>query len=155
MDDDFVGLHESLQTKIKHVCSLFLPFFALYFFEMGINSLNFFFVGYLEDNAQMAGLSMGMAIANVGCRSVIMGVDQALDTLISQTYGQKNLHLCGIYLNRARFVNIIIFVLLLPLLLKTEDILVYIGMNSEASKEAALFVNGYLVGLLASSFIDV
>jgi len=42
--------------------------------------------------------------------SIMNGLCGALDTLVSQAYGAKNYHLCGIYLNKARFVTTVAFI---------------------------------------------
>lgn len=52
----------------------------------------------------MAGMGLANVYANMSVTCVIMGLNSALATLISQSHGQGNLRLCGIYLNRARIV---------------------------------------------------
>jgi MATE family multidrug resistance protein len=40
---------------------------------------------------------------------MFFGLNGALETLVSQAYGAKDLRLCGIYLNRGRFINTLVF----------------------------------------------
>ena len=53
----------------------------------------------------------------------------ALDTLISQAYGAKSYELCGVYLNRARFVTTVIFIPIIFVSMEIENVLVYLGQN--------------------------
>lgn len=57
----------------------------------------------------------------------IIGLNSALDTLISQAAGAGNLELCGKYLNRGRFILCCMFVPIAILLGFTENILIAAG----------------------------
>jgi hypothetical protein len=48
----------------------------------------------------------------------------------------KDFKMCGVFLNRARFVMTLIFVPLLIILLNTERIFVAVGFDTEASHYA-------------------
>ena len=74
------------------------------------------FVGHLNDAAKMAGVGMGNMIINMLGLSLICGMNGAMETLVSQSYGSNNLQLCGIYLNRGRFVMVALFVPVLIIL---------------------------------------
>ena len=41
---------------------------------------------------------------------MFVGLNGALETLVSQSYGSGNLKLCGVYLNRGRFVLLCSFI---------------------------------------------
>lgn len=58
---------------------------------------------------------------------VIIGMNGAMETLVSQAYGAGQFTLCGIYLNRARLINTVMFVPLVLLLLFTKQFLLHIG----------------------------
>jgi Na+-driven multidrug efflux pump len=59
--------------------------------------------------------------------SVVVGLNGALETLVSQAYGAKNYDQCGVYLNRGRIVLLITFSLVFVILSHTEVILVAIN----------------------------
>lgn len=59
--------------------------------------------------------------------SVVVGLNGALETLVSQAYGAKNYDQCGVYLNRGRIVLLITFTLVFVILSHTEVILVAIN----------------------------
>jgi len=75
----------------------------------------------------IAGIAMGNFIMNVCCLSLINGLNGALETLVSQAYGSRNLQLCGEYLNRARATTVLGFMLVLGILLSSETLLIAIG----------------------------
>ena len=53
---------------------------------------------------------MGNMIQNMFGLSIVCGFNGALETLVSQAYGSGNLRLCGVYLNRGRFILLMAFV---------------------------------------------
>jgi Na+-driven multidrug efflux pump len=58
---------------------------------------------------------------------VVIGLNGALETLVSQAYGAKNFEQCGVYLNRGRVVLLITFTIVYVILSHTEVILVAIN----------------------------
>lgn len=73
---------------------------------------------------------------NVVGLSIAIGLNGALETLISQAYGVKNLRLCGVYLNRGRFVMLAFFVPVIGVLMKTNSFLKAMGQDPEVSELA-------------------
>ena len=59
--------------------------------------------------------------------SLILGCNSALDTLVSQAAGAGNLKLCGVYLNRARFIMSVMFIPIIALSFYIEEFLVFAG----------------------------
>jgi Na+-driven multidrug efflux pump len=89
--------------------------------------INLIFVGYLNNPAMTSGVGMGNMTQNLCALSFILGFNSALDTLISQAAGAGNVELCGVYLNRGRFLMTALFIPILGVLCHTERILVAIG----------------------------
>lgn len=71
----------------------------------------------------------------------------AIDTLVSQAYGNKKYYLCGVYLNRARVVMTFLFIPQLILLYYIGDIFVVMGQPVNASMVCQTFVRYQLIGL--------
>ena len=67
-------------------------------------------LGQLQNPTLLAGVGMGTAIQNVCGISIVIGLNNALETLASQAYGSNDLEICGVYLNRARFILLIVFI---------------------------------------------
>ena len=57
----------------------------------------------------------------------IFGFNAVLETFVSQAYGNRNMRMCGVYLNRGRFMILCLFVPIMILLLNVESILVSLG----------------------------
>ena len=68
--------------------------------------------------------------------SIIIGFNGALETLVSQAYGSGNLKMCGVYLNRGRFILIAAFIPVIFILHHTEQILIFIGQNPVVAMHA-------------------
>ena len=88
------------------------------------------FLGHLDDVNLIAGVGMGnvcMGFMGFMGMTIISGLNRALDTLISQAYGAKNYELCGIYLNRARFVTTVLFIPIIFISMNVGNALVYLG----------------------------
>ena len=58
---------------------------------------------------------------------LMMGLNSALDTFISNAVGADNIELCGIYLNRGRFILVIVYLPLTIAMMNVEQILVFFG----------------------------
>lgn len=68
--------------------------------------------------------------------AIAIGLNGALETLVSQSYGANNLKLCGVYLNRGRYVLCLCFIPVTLVLSQAENILVAIGQNPDVAKHA-------------------
>ena len=98
--------------------------------------INLIFVGHLNNAEMMAGVGMGNMIQNMLGLSFFIGLNGALETLCSQAYGNGELKLCGIYLNRGRFVLCVSMLPIFVVLSHSESILVAIGQNPETARFA-------------------
>jgi len=116
--------------------------------------VNLIFIGHLNDAKLLAGVGIGNMIQNVCGLSLVIGLNGALETLVSQANGAGNLALCGVYLNRGRFVLAMTFLPIIIILFQSEAILVGIGQNAEVSHHAQAYVIAYLPGLILSGMID-
>lgn len=84
----------------------------------------------------LAGVGLANMYVNISVVAVIVGLNSALATLISQSHGQGNMKLCGIYLNRARIVIFLIQIPLTGLLLGSKQIFMAIGIQEEQAMYA-------------------
>jgi MATE family multidrug resistance protein len=114
---------------------------------MFAESINTMFVGHLNDPAKLAGVGLGNLIINMFGVAIIVGMNGALETLVSQAYGSGNLYMAGVYLNRGRFIVAISFVPIFLILNSGETILVSIGQDPEVSHYAAIYIRTLLPGI--------
>ena len=75
----------------------------------------------------ISGIGLGaMAMAFIG-QMFLFGMNSSIETLVSQAAGAKDLKLCGIYLNRGRFLILVFLVPIIFILLNIESTLVKLG----------------------------
>ena len=65
----------------------------------------------------MLGYNLGYILLDSVTLYIIMGMNGAMETKVSQAYGAGQLNLCGVYLNRAWLINTLIQVPLMFALL--------------------------------------
>lgn len=117
--------------------------------------VNLAFVGQLNDAAMLAGVGLGNTILNMCGMSIILGLNLALETFVSQSFGQGNLQLCGLYLNRGRFILTILFIPLCMVFSQTGFILECLGQDPQVAYYAHLYVNTYLPGIYLLGQFDM
>jgi len=98
--------------------------------------INLIFLGHYNQADLLAGVGIGNMFMNMTGLSISIGLNGALETLISQAMGAGNIRLCGIYLNRGRFVLMCSNIPTILMLSQTEKILLMIGQNEIVSKHA-------------------
>ena len=79
--------------------------------------------------------------------SVIIGLNCALDSLVSTAAGAGELELCGVYLNRQRLIVTMVMVPMLGMAMKLEEVLVLFGQDPVVSAYTAQYIWIYLPGL--------
>jgi Na+-driven multidrug efflux pump len=112
---------------VSNILKIAVPSMIALFFQQLAEIINTYYVGHLNDAAMLAGAGMGNIIINMLCMSIILGMNGALETLISQANGANNLELCTVYLNRGRTIMFITFIPITIILLHTDKIMVSIG----------------------------
>lgn len=90
-------------------------------------------MGHLGSAHKIAAIGIGNAVQNCIAISVILGLNGALNTLISQSAGAGNIDLCLVILKRAYFALAICFIPVVLILLFTKEILVGIGQDELVS----------------------
>ncbi|KAM0898953.1 hypothetical protein ACQ4PT_021604 [Festuca glaucescens] len=73
-----------------------------------------------------------------------LGMASALETLCGQSYGAKQYHMLGIYLQRSWIILSSCAVLMLPIFLFTEPLLVFIGQDPKIAAVAGLISVWYI-----------
>lgn len=121
---------------------------------MMVEILNVVFIGKLGDPAMVAGIGLGNATQNLCGLSVIIGLNSALDTLISQAAGQGKMELCGVYRNRGQFVMTLIFIPVVCILANSSPIFTAIGQHHEVADYAQEYIIAFLPGLYLKGFND-
>ena len=101
------------------------------------DAVNLVFLGHLDgDKNLIAGIGLGFNYLALMGMMVISGLLMAMDTLVSQSKGAGNLELCGVYLNRSRFVMSLLYIPMVILSFFVERIYVSWGLDPIASNFA-------------------
>ena len=116
--------------------------------------VNLAFVGRLSNPVMLAALGVSSMMQHICVLSNVMGFNSAMDTLVSQAAGAKNLRLCGQYLNKARFLMTLLFIPFFFILINTESVLLYFNQNHEVAKIAQHYVLAYFPGLYIQGLVD-
>lgn len=125
-EDEFQKEEEPEETELQmagNILKLALPCTVGLIVEILQQNINLIFVGRLNKPSVVAGVGIGNMVANIFSWSIMCGLNVALETLVSQAYGAKDLKLCGVYLNRARIVCIATFIPSTLIVMNTERLL--------------------------------
>ena len=117
--------------------------------------INTVYAGHLNDEAKLAGLGLGTCLLECLTLYIIMGMNGALETLVSQAYGANQLVLCGVYLNRARVINTILFIPLVSILLFTRQILTLLGQEETVVEYAHTYIMVNLLSVYMLGMYDM
>ena len=125
---------------------------VLSLFVQNLNQvMNIVFMGRLNNPVLLAGVGLGTMTSNILCLSILLGFNAALQTLASRAYSAGDLHLCGVYLNRARIIMAVAFLPTVLVLAFSEKILVAIGQDPEVSK----YAYQYMMVLIPAMFLYI
>jgi Na+-driven multidrug efflux pump len=105
---------------------------------MFVQLVNTYYIGHTNEPVLIAGVGMGNMLINVLAFAIIQGLNGALETLISQSFGasqnkanpesyQKRMRInCGVFYNRGRFVSTIVMIPIIIIFVFSKDILIAI-----------------------------
>nr|XP_055052618.1 multidrug and toxin extrusion protein 1-like [Misgurnus anguillicaudatus] len=95
-------------------------------------------------NSVLAGYGMASATINITTAATGGGLALAADTLISQTFGGKNMLRVGVILQRSVLILLLFCLPCWALLINTRPILLLLGQDPEVARIAQLYVIFYL-----------
>lgn len=116
-------------SKWPQILRLAIPSILCSFITKFQDTINIAFIGRNGDAKMLAGVGLAnMTQAFLGYMFII-GLNSSIETFVSQAAGANNMKLCGIYLNRGRFIMTCAFIPISILLLQVENVLIGLGQN--------------------------
>ena len=86
---------------------------------------------------------------------VLLGLNTALSTLVSQSYGLGDMELCRAYIGRGRVVVTLAFLPVALLLFFSEKYFLMCGLDNETASEAVLYVRLSLIYMYIHINFDI
>lgn len=123
----------SISKAAREILIIGVPAIISMFSALFIETINSAYIGHLGSEAAMAGVGMANMYMNITCLSLLFGINMTLNTVVAQAFGFGDLRMCGVYMNRARIIVTIVFIILVLLLLQTQRLFDIVGFDPEAS----------------------
>nr|XP_043637141.1 protein DETOXIFICATION 16-like [Erigeron canadensis] len=139
--------------EIKKQLWLAGPLICVSLLQYSLQLISIMFVGHLGELA-LSGASMATSFASVTGFSLFMGMASALDTLCGQSYGAKQYHMLGIYMQRAMVILMVVSIPLAVIWFNTGSILAAVGQAPDIAEEAGLYARYMLPSLFAYGLLQ-
>ncbi|CAD6268753.1 unnamed protein product [Miscanthus lutarioriparius] len=113
------------------------------FASFGVTVISQAFIGHIGAT-ELAAYALVSTVLMRFSNGILLGMASALETLCGQSYGAKQYHMLGIYLQRSWIILFACAVVLLPVYLFTEPLLVALGQDPEISAVAGTISLWYI-----------
>ncbi|XP_018586093.1 multidrug and toxin extrusion protein 1 [Scleropages formosus] len=131
------------REELQQLLRLTGPLLASRILNFLLPFINAIFCGHLG-NSELAGYALASATINVTSTAVGYGLALACDTLVSQTFGGKNLKRVGEILQRSILILLLFCLPCWAVLVNTQSILIALQQEAEVARIAQLYVNAFL-----------
>uniref|UniRef100_A0ACD5UEN2 Uncharacterized protein n=1 Tax=Avena sativa TaxID=4498 RepID=A0ACD5UEN2_AVESA len=148
-EEEVGGFGRRLLDENRKLWKVAGPSICTRFFTFGVTVVSQAFIGHIG-STELAAYALVSTVLMRFSNGILLGMASALETLCGQSYGAKQYHMMGIYLQRSWIIVSTCAVLMLPIFLFTEPLLVLIGQDPRISAVAGIISVWYIPATFAN-----
>ncbi|XP_054610921.1 multidrug and toxin extrusion protein 1 isoform X2 [Dunckerocampus dactyliophorus] len=139
----FGCLPSAYREELHHVLHLTGPLLLFRILNFLLPLVITIFCGHIG-NAELAGYALASATINVSTTATVEGLTLACDTLISQTFGSKNLKRVGVILQRSSLILLLFCLPCWAVLINAHNILLLMHQDHQVARIAHVYMMAFL-----------
>jgi len=113
-----------------------------------------YYVGNLNDPVLLAGVGMGNMLINVLSFAVVQGLNGALESFVSQSFGADKHEQSGVFLNRAKFIATLVLIPIIVIYIFSDKILIALSQEPAIAEISRHYCCLLIPGIWAQSMFD-